>query len=64
MSVIQNLNDITDIFTGADGGVGYALSREKLIAIEKQANSGDKSAIELINIVNRFTRLMTNLSKS
>ncbi len=63
MPVSQELNDIADLFAGADGGAGFAVIRAKLLVLEKQAKQGDAKAAELIGIVHKFYRLTTVLQK-
>ncbi|QNO00008.1 hypothetical protein phiPsa267_054 [Pseudomonas phage phiPsa267] len=63
MTVREDVNAILDIFGGADGGVGFARMIFILDDYEKQALEGCPSAIQLIEVVSRFRRLVDLTSK-
>lgn len=63
MSITQEMNDLADFFTGADGGAGFAVVRAKLLALERQAAGGDKKAAEILVVAHRFHQLVNILQK-
>lgn len=66
MTVRQDVNVILDCFGGADGGVGFAHLIFRLDDLEKVALEGGSdapAAIQLIEVVARFRRLVDALSK-
>lgn len=52
-----DLDYLLDLFTGADGGIGFINLRSLIEVLKKQADEGDKSAAEVIKIFRNFTRL-------
>lgn len=52
------LQNVLDMATGADGGADYWSLRLLLDQLDIQADQGDKAAVELIQVVARFSRLI------
>ena len=55
-SIPKKFSDITELFS-ADG-YQFLVVRGRLESLEKQAESGDSNAKELVEVFNRFHRLM------
>jgi hypothetical protein len=55
--------NILDCFSGADGGVKFAILNAHIKQIDKQALNGDKSSEELILIMSRFSKLIDVLTE-
>lgn len=49
---------ISDVFSGADGGVGYVCFCSFMKDMSERAENGDKAAEEIENVVMRFARLV------
>lgn len=49
---------ITDIITGSDGGVAYAMLCNFLEVIDKQAEEGDEASAKLLDYVVKFDRFL------
>lgn len=54
----DDLQEILDTFSGADGGIKFVRFKALLEEIEKRSLSGDEAAKEIIKIVKRFRRLI------
>ena len=54
---------IVDTFTGADGGVSFQQTRVLIEEMDKRAKSGDQAAGEIIEIMLRFSRVITAAAK-
>lgn len=52
------MRNILDTFTGADGGVRFVKLKCFVEALEQQASNGDAASKELLQIVNRFSKLI------
>ena len=65
MSVKDDINRILDVFGGADGGVEFAYLKFALEDMEKRSLSDSSeaiSALQLLDIVTKFRRLVDVLS--
>lgn len=51
-------NNITDCFSGADGGGAFIMTREMIANLDKMAKDGDLKAEQVIEIVIRMSRLI------
>lgn len=47
-----------DCFSGADGGIGYLKLRTFIQEMIEKSNEGDKSAKEIVLLVERFDKLV------
>ncbi len=56
------LTDLTDIFTGADGGGEFIHLRSNLESIFTQADNGDDASIQLVQYIERFHHLIKHLA--
>ena len=54
---------ITDVFTGADGGVAFVKFCSFMQNMEQQAVEGNAAAKDILQIVKRFARLLEVASK-
>jgi hypothetical protein len=54
----QEIRNITEVFSGSDGGVRYMKFRAAMEAIDQQAANGNEAASEIIEIVRRFSVLI------
>lgn len=53
------VNNITDVFTGADGGGNFVdFYHSFLPEFERRALNGDKASEEIIRVVTRFSKLL------
>ncbi len=62
MGIKQDLQVITDTFTGADGGTVYVQLRALLLEMERRGDS-DKAAVEIVKLIRAFGRLCKLYSK-
>lgn len=62
MIILDDIVRITDVFTGADGGVDFVKLRCALEDLEVRADCGDAAAREVIQIAVRFRRLIDVLT--
>ena len=60
--VTESVQNLLDIFTGADGGVQYVLLLDALHLMEQQSEQGDEGAKEILEMVVRFNKLVQLLS--
>lgn len=66
MALLTGVNETTrtavenlmDTFTGVDGAAKYVRFCTLLIQLDRQAKDGDKSAVELLEMVHRVSRLI------
>ena len=56
--------EITDCFTGTDGGIGFVKLQRLIEDMNRQADTGDKAAEQIINFVHQFSRLIKVANKS
>lgn len=56
--------EITDCFTGTDGGIGFIKLQRLIEDMNRQADTGDESAKQIIDFVTRFARLIKVANKS
>lgn len=63
MGVKEDIDNIMDCFTGADGGLKFARAKFALEAFEAQASEGDSSAKIILEIVRRFSNLLDVLNR-
>lgn len=54
----HEVRDIMDCFNGSDGGVTFASLATILNKMNEDAEKGDKSAVEVLEIVERFANLV------
>jgi len=59
----KDIDNIVDCFTGADGGIRFAMFLGAVDIIDKQAKNEDQSSKELIKIITRFSSLINTLTK-
>jgi len=57
------LDNIMDVFTGADGGADYCKVRWALEKFEQGALDGSKSSMDILDIVIKFSKLLTILKE-
>jgi len=50
-------------FTGEDGGVSFAKYIARMRIMAKNATNGDEAAIQIVELVNKFSRLIDALTK-
>lgn len=49
---------VMDMYTGADGGIGYVKFRALVEILDAKAAAGDAASIQLIDIIRRYARLV------
>lgn len=54
---------ILDVFGGADGGVDFAKFKCGMEDFERRAIDGDDGAIQLVEIVSKFRRLIDAITQ-
>jgi hypothetical protein len=54
----DQIRAITDVFTGADGGVAFVQFRNLAEEMDRQAVAGDRAADEVLQVIRRFARLL------
>jgi hypothetical protein len=54
----QAFDNITDTFTGSDGGVKFLMFKVMLESLSYQSLNGDKEAEQIMNIVVQFSKLI------
>lgn len=67
----QNAEEITDsgllslmdVFSGADGGVGFVMLRSFIDSLKKQADEGDVAAVTLLKIHQDYVKLVRIATK-
>lgn len=57
------LDNVLDMATGADGGVGYMRLRSLLDEMDGRAEKGDAAAAEIVAMLTRFSRLIDLANK-
>jgi len=57
-TVKEELQNILDCMTGADGGVGFVALRVALDQFEKEAADGNEASAEVLKIVARFSKII------
>lgn len=58
LNIKSALNDITDVFSGADGGISYVRLKILLEELESKYNLGDTSVLPILQIVIKFHKLV------
>ena len=58
MSEDDGLTYLLDVFSGADGGVDFAMLRGFIDQLKDQAAGGDKAAEQILDIQTRYIRLV------
>lgn len=61
-SVRRDLDSITRVFTGEDGGVWYATMLPRFDQLQTQANEGDAAAARILQVVTEFRHLIEFMS--
>jgi hypothetical protein len=51
-------HNITDTFTGLDGGVAFVKLRALINKLSKDADAGDEAAKDILLFVTRFSKLI------
>lgn len=59
----KDFNNILDCMTGADGGVSFMKLKILLEDLDSQAASGNSAAIQLMDIMAQFSKLIDVASK-
>jgi len=54
----KSFDDISDIFTGEDGGVSFIKLKQFVEEFDKKAANGDEAARQIIDIVTNFSKLV------
>jgi hypothetical protein len=54
----KELDNIMDVFTGADGGGDFCKLRFALEAFEANVQTGNEAAQQIIDVVVRFSKLL------
>jgi hypothetical protein len=54
----KELDNIMDVFTGADGGVDFCKLRFALEEFEATALKGNAASLEIIGVVMKFSKLL------
>lgn len=57
MTTDPDLQYLTDVFSGADGGIAFIKLRTCIDIFKERAAEGDKDAAEIIEVMRRFCRL-------
>jgi hypothetical protein len=57
------LDNITDTFTGADGGISFIKLKSLVEAMDQKAETGDIAAEQLIGILIKFNNLIKVANK-
>jgi hypothetical protein len=57
-NVTEALQAVLDMATGVDGGISFVKLKFMLESVEKQAQSGDRDAQEIIRMVKGFANLV------
>lgn len=52
-----------DCYGGTDGGLSFLTLKINMENLAKKADSGDKTSIEIVDIIRKFSRLFDFLSK-
>lgn len=53
------LDRLTDVFSGADGGVSFVMLKNLIEALDKKAQEGDEDAEEVLTTtLRRFNKLL------
>lgn len=55
----EDFNVIRDCMAGADGGISFAYLKSFLEDFDEKAENGDKAAQQLVDVMSRFSRLIT-----
>ena len=63
-TIKANLDNITDCFTGADGGVRFALLLGLVRELDAQASAGDAAAQKVLDVLTQFSRLSDVAAKA
>lgn len=58
----KTIDNIVDVFTGADGGVDFVKFRILIACLDKQKANGDLAAKKILNVVFQFSQLL-NIAK-
>lgn len=54
----EAFNNITDCFSGADGGVAFIMTKSMIEQLVRQAEAGDDKARQTIEVVHQMSRLI------
>jgi hypothetical protein len=54
----KTLLNLTDVFTGADGGVDFVKVREFIYEMARRADLGDADALKVLGVMYSFERLV------
>lgn len=54
----KELRLMVDLFSGGDGAVGYVQLRTFLDVMAERADNGDKAAVDVLDVVYRFNKLI------
>lgn len=58
MKADDGLTYLLDVFSGADGGVDFAMLKGFIDQLKQQAAEGDKAAEQILEIQTRYIRLV------
>ncbi len=58
MKTDDGLTYLLDVFSGADGGVDFAMLKGFIDQLKQQAAEGDKAAEQILDIQTRYIRLV------